>query len=625
MDKSLIIRRLLSASLIIISAVINAVAHTDDNVFIVDGSETWQLVAPSGNKGAYVKNIIDHTYEATRYREQIKPMVIYNDRMTLGSVWGKGNKKYDSATSDNIFHDDNRVCYLEMNLDGPGKKAKAHFERTLIDPAFFTRIYLADNFPIRHKEVKIIIPAEYPGISVEELNFTSDDGADITRREETAANGTRTYIYTLNNLDGTEKPEKEAHSPYPLLYQPVLLIKGWFNSVDDLSRWHADMSQTETEIPDIDKFLTEEVYRQSGQSLSPRERLNKIYSWVQSNIRYLAYEEGERGHRPDQPAEVIRKRNGDCKGMSLLLATLLNHEGIDASTAIIGTDNIPYSIGENCTLGATNHCICIAVESGDTLYLDATNEYIPATHIPDAIQGKDAIVMSGSDNKWHLITVPRLSAAATALDSICYEYSLSAENKALSGTVTRSLSGDLKESYLTRYSQKGDKYAAEHMAIDLVPGRRSVISEEELAINRNLPDGTTVIEAPIINSEAVTDAYPMVYLDLNSKNGVDFDRIDNHDRRSPYRLPSRGRIVRMSRVKLPDGAKVTYIPDNFTVSTPQASFQGIFSTPEPDTVELIKVIEINNLMLAPDDIDLWNKTISAWNNACKNQIEISFE
>ncbi len=619
------LNRLLSISILIIYTCLNTSAHTDDNVFIVDGSETWQIVAPTGNKGAYVKNIIDHTYEATRYREQIKPMVVYNDRLTLGTVWGKGKKKHENATADNIFHDDNRVCYLEMNLDGPGKKAKAHFERTLTDPAFFTRIYLADNFPIRHKELKIVIPAEYPDITVEELNFTSSDATAITCREETAANGTRTYIYTLNNLEGTEKPEKETHSPYPLLYQPVLLIKGWFASIGDLYRWHADMSQTDTEIHDIDRSLTEEIYGQSGQSLSPRERLNKIYSWVQSNIRYLAYEEGERGHRPDRPSEVIRKRNGDCKGMSLLLATLLNHEGIDASPAIIGTDNIPYSIGENCTLGATNHCICIAVESGDTLYLDATNEYIPSTHVPNSIQGKDAITIPQSGKGWRHIIVPRLSATATALDSICYDYILSAENKTLSGTATRTLAGDLKEIYLTRYSQKGDKYAAEHMAIDLVPGRRSVISDEELVIDRNVPDGTAVIEAHIVNSEAVTDASPIIYLDLNSKNGMYFERIDNHDRRSPYRIPSRGRIVRMSRVKLPDGAKVTYLPDNFTATTPQASFYGIFSNPEPNTIELIKVIEINDPMLFSDDIDLWNKTISSWNNACKNQIEISFE
>ena len=175
-----------------------------------------------------------------------------------------------------MFHDDNRVCYFDINLDGPGKKHKVHFERTLTDPAFFTKLYLADEYPIRHKVVRIVIPADYPGITVEELNF---------------------------------------------------------QSADSLYRWHADMNRTDTDIPDIDTFLNHEVYGTQSGELTGRQRLEMIYGWVQSNIRYLAYEEGERGHRPERPAEVIRKRMGDCKDMALLLSTLLNHAGIESNTA----------------------------------------------------------------------------------------------------------------------------------------------------------------------------------------------------------------------------------------------------------------------------------------------------
>ena len=40
---------------------------------------------------------------------------------------------------------------------------------------------------------------------------------------------------------------------------------------------------------------------------------------------------------------------------------------------------------------------------------------------------------------------------------------------------------------------------------------------------------------------------------------------------------------------------------------------------------MIKAIEINNPMIPVKGIDQWNRTISAWNNACKGQIELSFE
>jgi hypothetical protein len=69
------------------------------------------------------------------------------------------------------------------------------FERTLTDPAFFARLYLADDYPIRHKELRIVIPEKYKNISVEELNFTSGEGSPISRRIETTPGEGRTYIY----------------------------------------------------------------------------------------------------------------------------------------------------------------------------------------------------------------------------------------------------------------------------------------------------------------------------------------------------------------------------------------------------------------------------------------------
>ena len=39
------------------------------------------------------------------------------------------------------------------------------------------------------------------------------------------------------------------------------------------------------------------------------------------------FEAGILGHKPDTPAEVLRKRYGDCKGMAILLRTLLKAQG----------------------------------------------------------------------------------------------------------------------------------------------------------------------------------------------------------------------------------------------------------------------------------------------------------
>lgn len=132
-----------------------------------------------------------------------------------------------------------------------------------------------------------------------------------------------------------------------------------------------------------------------------------------------------------------------------------------------------------------------------------------------------------------------------------------------------------------------------------------------------------MIEAPIENSEAVTTAEQAIYIELNAQNGVSLDRIDNHDRQSPYRLPGRGRIVRESVLTLPPGVKLTHLPESFSATTPHAVFSCDFSAPEANTVIMRKSVEITDPMIAIQDIDGWNKSLAQWENACKNQIELS--
>lgn len=615
---------LLAATLVFMPAA--AQTRADDNVVLVDGVETWELVAPAAGKDAYVKNTIAHTYEATRYRESIQPFALFNNRMRLDKASGKGKARYESASSRNVFHDDNRVCYFDMYLEGPGKKAKVRFERTLTDPAFFTRVFLPDEYPIRHKELRISVPPSYPGITVEERNFTPSDGGPISRRIDTAPDGTRTWVYTISGLEGTLKQEDEPSTVAPRLYQPMLLIKGWFGTMADLYAWHADMGRVDTAIPDIGGFLASEVYQAPSDALTSRQKLDKIYAWVQRNIRYIAYEEGESGHRPDTPAEVIRKRYGDCKGMALLLATLLRHEGFDARAAIIGTTDIPDRIADVPSIGSADHSICVVADGADTLFLDATATYIPARHIPGSLQGKDVLVLapSGEAAGCRMVGVPVLSPRATALDSVSYVYSLSADRTMLRGTATRTLGGDYKEAFLSHYDDAGAKYAAERMAVDLVPLRRSVISPDSVSAVYDGPGGVAVISAPIVNTEAVTDAQPSVYVDMNASNGIAFDRIDNTDRRSPYRLPGRGRIVRHTRISLPAGARVTYLPEAFSLVTPQASMECIWSEPEPGVVEMRKAVSIVDPVVAVSAIEDWNSAVARWNTAANSQIEISF-
>jgi hypothetical protein len=93
---------------------------------------------------------------------------------------------------------------------------------------------------------------------------------------------------------------------------------------------------------------------------------------VQNDVRYFGIEIGDNSHRPNPPDLVWRRRYGDCKDKTYLLATLLNRMGIDAVPALVDTDR-GRAIGEFVPSASSfNHVIVRARIGDETVWVDPT-------------------------------------------------------------------------------------------------------------------------------------------------------------------------------------------------------------------------------------------------------------
>ena len=103
--------------------------------------------------------------------------------------------------------------------------------------------------------------------------------------------------------------------------------------------------------------------------------MQKAIRFVQDDIRYMGIEMGEYSHRPSQPGKILSQRFGDCKDKSLLLCTILQANGIDASMAYVNTfakaslrESLPSPV-------LFNHVIVSANLSGNHYWIDPTINY----------------------------------------------------------------------------------------------------------------------------------------------------------------------------------------------------------------------------------------------------------
>lgn len=579
-------------------------ARVPDNVVITEAKEVYTFVETP--RGLEVKTVEQTRYEATRHSARVVPAAFYCDVISLDKASG-GKPHYREVNSPNVFHDDSRICLLDIELKAKGATGKSEFRRTYKDAAYFTTVYIADSdYPIREKVIRFDVPASRPDIEFVECNFP-DSG--VIRNESVNPDGSRSVMFYITGLPELSDDES---APAALARWPYIFVKGYFRNPRELHDYHRRLLDVDTVIPDLSAVLAEAT---SG-AVSRDSIVTGIYRYVQQKIRYVAFEEGEAGWRPDAPAEVLRKRYGDCKGMALLLATLLNRAGVDAHIACIGTRRIPFGISDLPSLSATNHMICIAPAPGDTLVLDATYEYISPCDIPAGIQGKDAMMFT--PDGYEMIHIP-VRGPETSSGVSVYEYAV--DGSSLAGSASVRLTGEMLEVYVSSVSGTNRTYKDDVLAMMLRPRRNTKVDKESLA-GGYLSDGEYEFTATMTDDAAVTDVGDAMYVDLATGGGYFIGRVDLTDRRDDLELPFRSSIVKKAVLRIPDGYRVGELPPDFHGECCGVAMDCRYSIGDDGCVTAEKSVTVRETRIPLAEIGQWNSLVSAWNEAAAHQIEL---
>jgi len=123
-----------------------------------------------------------------------------------------------------------------------------------------------------------------------------------------------------------------------------------------------------------DSPLRAEVAKIAASTSDPKRRADAALRLVEDQVRYLYLGMDLGGYTPASADATWSRRFGDCKGKSVLLATLLRELGIDAEVVFVSTV-IGDGLNEQLPLiEAFNHAIVRARIDGKTYWLDGTRQ-----------------------------------------------------------------------------------------------------------------------------------------------------------------------------------------------------------------------------------------------------------
>lgn len=518
--------------------------------------------------------------------------------------------------SGSVFFDDNRYLEIMFPRMEKGTRAKVEYEESINDPHFLGKFYFQTFIPAKELRYSVTFPS-----SVKMKYKVFNNEAKTITFTETTSKGKTTYTWTATN---TDKYEFDNDSPAISYYVPhvALMIQEYtdkgethrvLEEVDDLYAWYqtlvGDLNQ------DKDDNIIHLVDSLTNGIKTDEEKVKRIYYWVQSNIKYVAFEDGMSGFIPRPAAKVCTKRYGDCKDMSSIITEMLEAADIPSSLTWIGSRDIPYTYNELPTPSVDNHMIAAVELNGKYVFLDATSQYTPMGMPSSFIQGKQGLV-GKSPEAYELVMVPVIDKEINYQHDSVY---VKVEGNQLSGSGSASFGGYVSVMVRERLgNRKADKHE-EYLERLLEKGHNKFNLGEYTTKGTENKDQSLSVDYQFVVPDYAQQVNDAIYVNLNLDKTYNNDLFEIDDRKVALEIDYKFEDQFTTVFEIPEGYNLSYLPENAAYAGDEFGFD-ISYVHTGNQIRVVKTFYINTLLIETDDFEAWNSMIKSLSKAYNESI-----
>ena len=518
-----------------------------------------------------------------------------------------------------IFYSDQESKNFTFPAVTKGAITNLSYTEVLKDPRFLGLFRFGTFVPTKSAKLSIEFPKN---VSIGYIDFNTEN-IDLKFSKEATDSG-NLYTWTVDNVEGFQSEDRSEaalyYLPHVIIYIKSFEVNGEsFNilgDVKDLYSWYAML------VNQIDEHSLDEVHQITNEVTngltSNRDKAKAIFNWVQDNITYVAFEDGLGGFIPRGAASVCAKRYGDCKDMANLLYEMLNYSGIEAYRTWIGTRDRPYSYYEVPTPMVDNHMITTAIIENDTIFLDATDSYVPFGMPSAFTQTKEALLGLDDDN-FKVIKVPvQMMDKSTSV--INTEMSL--DNGSIKVHEERALTGYEKVDFISDYVyKKDDKTEEEYLNNTLSLGNNKTKYSNITKDNFDNSDAPLRLSYDLTIDNYAKTVAGKTFINLNIDRTLANSKIDIEDRKYSKKIDNKFKKSYTTTFTVPEGYKISSIPKQLSFDNSAYGF-NIFYTKENNKITQHKELIINTLNVDNNDFETWNDFIKSLVKAYKKSIVI---
>ncbi len=296
--------------------------------------------------------------------------------------------------------------YRQKHITVPGLRPGEVLEydmvtviHTPLAPGQFWADYDFDkNNIMLDEELDIDVPADRP------LKLKNKPGMDPKISEE---KGRRIYHWTSSHLereddtkDKDKEKDKKKKKKRPDEERPDVQLTT-FVSWEQIGRWYAGMEKDRRAPSPEVRAKADELTKGLDTQL---DKVEALYDFVALNFRYVSLSLGLGRYQPHAAGDVLHNQYGDCKDKHTLLASLLEAEGLHASSVLI---NASRKLDPDVPSPSQfDHVITLLPMANEEVWMDTTSEVAPFRLLAFTLRDKLALVIPADGSAPHLEETP---------------------------------------------------------------------------------------------------------------------------------------------------------------------------------------------------------------------------
>lgn len=389
---------------------------------------------------------------------------------------------------------------------------------------------------------------DIPGIDLESVEMAPAEGALAARME----------VY---------------FSPNPLPDGPQLWTR--------IGEWYTQLAAPQSEGP---TDIASESRSLTSAQADFMERIQKVATFMQQQIRYVGIEIGIGGFVPHSAADIYHNHYGDCKDKATLMIAMLDAVGVRATWVMVDTARgvvdpaLPSLTGNHMIMaieipkGYDNPALkaVVTAKTGKRyLIFDPTNQYVPIGLLPTYLQGSTGILMAGPDSE--AIALPVLPPDSDTVNRVA-SFTLDPDGS-LTGSVTVKRLGASSDDLRFTFITASEKEKRESLENSLRNDFSSFTVEKEAVQNMDKLNQPLVLQYDVTVSSYAKNAGGLLLVRprVLSSDALPFPQ---EQRRFPIEFASTGDWRDTFDVKIPAGYTVDELPDPVDVDTGFASYHS---------------------------------------------------